>query len=154
MAVYCDTNLLVRLYAELPESPVALAAVGKLRRGARARLPVTWLHEIELANALQQLVFLTRQGSGGRMTPERAALALADFEADLAAGDTLVRTPLAAEELVRETRQLSARHTPALGIRAYDVAHVGSALLLGCKEFWSFDARANRLAEREGLKTL
>ena len=109
---------------------------------------------MELANALQLLVFLVRNGRGIRMSPERAIIALADFDEDLATGHGLFQATVAVPELVREARQLSLRHTAGHGFRAYDVAHVGCALLLGCDVFWSFDAKANTLAKLEGLKTL
>jgi predicted nucleic acid-binding protein len=32
------------------------------------------------------------------------------------------------------------------------VIHVASALVLGCDIFWSFDAKAKKLAKLEGLK--
>jgi predicted nucleic acid-binding protein len=44
------------------------------------------------------------------------------------------------------------RHTIKRGFRAYDIMHVAAALLLGCDTFWSFDAKAKKLAELEGLK--
>jgi predicted nucleic acid-binding protein len=88
------------------------------------------------------------------MSSERAALALADFDEDLATGHGLIRSPVSTTDLVRETRQLSLRHTARHGYRAYDVAHVACALLLKCDTFWSFDVRASKLAELEGLKTL
>jgi hypothetical protein len=59
---------------------------------------------------------------------------------------------LAAEDLTRQTEELSLRHTAKHGFRAYDVLHVSSALLLRCDTFWSFDPKASRLAVLEGLK--
>ena len=154
MALYCDTNLLIRLYVDLPESALALQRLGQYRRRGEAKIPVTWLHQIETFNAFEQLVFLTRQGGGMRMTPETTALAAAQFEEDLATGHGLESTPLAAHDLVKQTRALSQRHTAKHGFRAYDVAHVATALILGCEEFWSFDLKAKQLAALEGLKIL
>ncbi|MSU51740.1 MAG: PIN domain-containing protein [Opitutus sp.] len=154
MPVYPDTNLLVRLYTEMPESPLTLQRFENLRRNRGARLPITWLHQMELTNAFQQLVFLARQGGGIRMSPERAMLCLADFDEDLVTGHGLYPAAVAATVLVREARQLSLRHTAGHGFRAYDVAHVACALLLDCDVFWSFDTKANELAKLEGLKTL
>lgn len=153
MALYCDTNLLIRLYVELPDSPTALQRLGQRRR-SNAQIPVTWLHQLETVNALEQLVFLARQGRGIRMTPENAAFALAQFDEDLAAGHGLDPTQLPVNELVKQSRALSQRHTAKHGYRAYDVAHVATALILQCDEFLSFDAKANQLAAREGLKIL
>ena len=154
MTAYCDSNLLVRVYAELPESERALAQLQQLRLGGAKPVPITWLHQIELANAFEQLVFLARSGQGVRMSTQQAAVALASFNEDLSAGNGFVADRLGALELVREARQLSLRHTARLGFRSYDVIHVASALLLECDAFWSFDAKANKLAALEGLRTL
>ena len=48
---------------------------------------------------------------------------------------------------------LAHRHTARHGFRTYDILHVATALLLGCDTFWSFDAKAKKLAKLEGLKT-
>ncbi|MFN0128515.1 MAG: hypothetical protein ACKV19_17720 [Verrucomicrobiales bacterium] len=44
------------------------------------------------------------------------------------------------------------RHTASEGFRTYDILHVSSALVLGCETFWSFDAKAKKLAKLERLK--
>ncbi|MBI5769186.1 MAG: hypothetical protein HZA93_15440 [Verrucomicrobia bacterium] len=72
----------------------------------------------------------------------------------MAAGVHFREVALAPGTLVQRAGELSLRHTASHGFRAYDVAHVASALLLGCDAFWSFDAKASQLAKREGLKTL
>lgn len=154
MALYCDTNLLIRLYVDLPESTTALQRLERHRRRGEAKIPVTWLHQIETFNAFEQLVFLSRQGGGLRMTPEKCALAAAQFEDDLATGHGLESTPLPAHDLIKHTRGLAQRHTAKHGFRAYDVAHVATALMLGCDEFWSFDVKASQLAALEGLRVL
>jgi predicted nucleic acid-binding protein len=152
MSLYCDTNLLIRLYVDLPESATVLHRLGQYRRRGEAKIPVTWLHQLETFNAFEQLVFLTRQGGGMRMTPEKIAVAAAQFEDDIAAGYGLESTPLLAHELIKQTRALAQRHTAKHGFRAYDVAHVATALILDCDEFWSFDAKASQLAALEGLE--
>lgn len=38
------------------------------------------------------------------------------------------------------------------GFRTCDILHVVSARLFGCDHFFSFDARASRLAQIEGLE--
>jgi predicted nucleic acid-binding protein len=43
------------------------------------------------------------------------------------------------------------RHTAKHSFRTNDVLHVASALILGCDTFWSFDSKARKLAELEGL---
>jgi hypothetical protein len=126
------------------------------QRPAKAdqRIPLTWLHQLELPNALQLMVLLARSGTGLRMTPENASAGLAHFDDDLSSGQFFALTPIATYDLVQETRALSLRHTARHRFRAYDIAHVASALLLECDAFWSFDAKASKLAKLEGLKTL
>ena len=87
------------------------------------------------------------------MTPERAVLAAAQFEDDLAARHGLESVPLSSSELAEKCRALAQRHTARYGFRAYDIAHVASALILGCDEFRSFDVKAEQLAALAGLKT-
>lgn len=37
------------------------------------------------------------------------------------------------------------------GFRTYDIIHVATALALGCDTFWSFDQKARKLANLQGL---
>lgn len=150
MKPYLDTNFLLRVYLPYEDSPRALTHLASLPR--RAPLcPLTWLHHVEFANALQLVVFQSRSGRKPCMTPETAAVALHDFESDAQPGTIFAPGPLATEELKQLTRRLSDRHTARLGSRTYDVLHVASALLLKCDSFWSFDAKASALAKAEGL---
>ena len=73
---------------------------------------------------------------------------------DLASDLFLQRTPLALADIESDVMKLSARHTESLGVRTYDLMHVGSALTLGCRRFWSFDAKASALAKLAGLETM
>jgi predicted nucleic acid-binding protein len=57
-------------------------------------------------------------------------------------------------DVEEQFQQLSLRHTAKHGFRTYDLLHVASARLLGCDTFWSFDPKASKLAELEGLRTL
>ena len=56
------------------------------------------------------------------------------------------------ETLATVFEELVHRHTIKHGFRAYDIMHVASALILGCDTFWSFDTKARKLAELEGLQ--
>jgi hypothetical protein len=102
-------------------------------------------------NALELHVFGGRKQGQPRVTPEQAAAAQASFREDLARTDFLRVTQLAHEKLAAKFEDVSLRHTARLGFRVYDVIHVASALLLDCDTFWSFDAKASRLAKLEGL---
>ena len=153
MAAYCDTNFLVRLLIESDGTATALRKLQSGGRGSRP-IPVTWLLQLEIANALPQAVFLGRQGAGAHFSSQQADLALARFDEWLGEGVHFVLAPIASSELVREARRLSGQHTARHGFRAYDVAHVASAMLLKCDAFWSFDRKASQLAKLEGLKVL
>ena len=52
--------------------------------------------------------------------------------------------------LKEQFEELALRHTAKHGFRTYDLLHVASALLLGCDTFWSFDAKAKKLAKLAG----
>ena len=76
------------------------------------------------------------------------------FREDLQQGRFLSRVGLPIEQLEPIYENICLRHSAGHGFRTYDVLHVSSARLLGCDTFWSFDAKANRLARLEGLRTL
>jgi predicted nucleic acid-binding protein len=153
MTPYADTNFFTRLYLQLPESPEADALFKEVAGAERsAPFPVTWLHRIETANAFQLHVFFGRNTGQIFISPEQAALAYAAFSTDLNAGDTLRTCAVSVDELQSKVEELSLRHTARHGFRTYDLLHIASALLLNCDRFWSFDPKASKLAQLEGLK--
>ena len=152
MKPYADTNLFTRLYLELEESPLADALAGQARFGKADRLPISWLHRIELANAFELHVFHGRQPGHVRVTSEQAAIAWESFRGDAETGDFLAVVRLPEALLEDEAAALARRFTARNGFRSYDLLHVASARVLGCDVFWSFDERALRLAKLAGLK--
>ena len=153
MKPYADTNFLLRLYLELPESAEADVLSARLRDSQpNAGFPVTWLLRAEATNAFQLQVFVSRQSGQPRVTPEQAAIAFALFREDLAAGEALHELVYPWERIEAQFEELSLRHTARHGFRSYDLLHVASALVLGCDAFWSFDAKACKLAKLEGLR--
>lgn len=152
MKPYADTNFFTRVYLSLPESEQADRLVELAKNRGATLLPITWLHRMELANAFELSVWLGKQGGHPRVTAQNAAVAYETFKADLASesftcGETIEISAL--QSLFEET---VARHTAKHGFRTYDILHVVSARLLGCDHFFSFDTRANRLAQMEGLE--
>lgn len=149
MKPYADTNFLMRLYLQQTESPHAARALQtpKLRRP----IPITWLHRMEFANALEISVWLGKQGTHPAVTPQQAAVALATFQDDLQSRTFLTAASPPMDELEQAFEQMSHRHTAHHGFRTYDVVHVASAILLGCNAFFSFDTKARKLAALEGL---
>lgn len=152
MTPYADTNFFTRLYLELPESSDVAALAGEAGRKGAAALPVSWLHRVELCNALQFHVFQGRAAGHKRVTAEQAGAAMAIFRAELAGRGFLRAVAISTADLERQLEELSLRHTARHGFRTYDMLHVSSALLLGCDTFWSFDPKASKLAKLEGLR--
>lgn len=76
---------------------------------------------------------------------------IAAIEADAKAG-AFAETPIPWAEVFAAAEELSAAHTGKLGTRASDVLHVASAVVLGSRKFFTFDARQKTLAVRAGLK--
>jgi predicted nucleic acid-binding protein len=150
---YVDTNLLVRMYLELPgcEEAVALLS-GRPARGAWP-FPVTDLLRFETINAFHRMVYESRTLGQWRVTPESAAMAHADFERDLSDGLFLNRSPLTLQDMQQEFEMLAARHTARDGYRTYDVMHVASARTMGCERFLTFDSKAGKLAILAGMKS-
>lgn len=151
MRPYADSNFFTRLYLPIARSPIAETLLEAARRASGPPLPITWLHRLEIVNALQLHLFTSRMRGQVHITPEQAALAQASFRHDLARPNFFRATRLDEETLATKFEEVSLRHTARHGFRVYDVIHVASALLLGCDTFWSFDLKASRLAEMEGL---
>jgi len=146
--IYADTNFFTNTLVDMAHR----AEAEHLLSECHASLPVTWLHRLEVVNALQQCVFLTRQGMQElRVTTELALAVEGRFfdETDLGGRYRHFEIKPSAVETV--FRDLSHRHTAKDGFRTYDILHVSSALVLGCDTFWSFDAKAKKLAKIEGL---
>lgn len=140
--VYADTSLLASLYLADVNTAQALAAV----TAAGSPLILTSWQEFELENAFQLRLF--RKES----TRTDLNVAAAQLAEDLAAG-MLVAVALPVATVLPVARLLTARHTAALGCRAFDVFHVAAALHLNARRFLSFDNRQLALARAAGMRT-
>ena len=136
----------------MPESERADRLVELAKSRGASLLPVTWLHRMELANAFEFSVWLGKQGGHPRVTSQNAAVAHENFKDDLASETFLGAETVEISTLRSRFEETVARHTAKHGFRTYDILHVVSARLLGCDHFFSFDVRANKLAQIEGLK--
>ena len=141
MKAYADTGLLVSLY--LPETTSAAAQAAVTRLGEP--LPLIPLAVLELRNAFNFAI------QRHRLTPAERDALWARFEQQQASG-LFVPSPIPASEWQARARELSDRHTPAIAARTLDILHVAAALLLGAREFLSFDERQACMAAAEGLK--
>jgi predicted nucleic acid-binding protein len=154
MNVYADTNFLTRCYLLSEDFPAPHHQLEELSRQS-AWLPVTWLHRLEVANAFQLHVFASKSVGQTRITSEMAAAADARFRSDCNQPASFLRqAPISLSDIEPHFQEICLRHTAKHGFRTYDILHVTSALLLACDRFWSFDAKANKLAALEGLQTL
>lgn len=140
MKVYFDSSALVKIY-------VTEAHSDRARREAQVvpQLPLTWLHLLEVGNALRIL--------NGRklLTTDEARALLEQFEDDRQAGRLADATP-DWPKVFHESVQLSRRHAEKLLCRSLDILHVALAVELGCTRFVSADARQLALAQAAGLK--
>ncbi len=152
MSPYADTNFFTRIYLRLADSEEAWRLADALPSKAGCSVPVTWLHRLEFVNALQLHLFSARSPGQPFVTPEQAALALANFREDLTKEGFVRNAVVSIGDLENQFEELSLRHTAKHGFRTYDLLHVASALALKCDTFWSFDPKASRLAALEGLK--
>ena len=141
MPAYADSSFLVAIYSPEADSLKALAFMQRLREA----LPFTPFHRHELRNAIRLRVFR------GEITATQREEAFREIEADLA-GKILVHTAIPWTDTFREAENLAALHTETLGVRSFDLLHVGLALTLGATEFLSFDGRQATVAKAAGLK--
>jgi predicted nucleic acid-binding protein len=141
MPAYADTSFLARVYTPHADSNKALSW---MQRASEA-LPFTPLHRHELRNAVCLRVFR------GEITAEQRKAAFREVEADLTDG-ILAHTTIPWTDAFRETENLAAAHTETLGVRSFDLLHVGLAVAIGATEFLTFDTRQAALAKAAGLK--
>ncbi len=152
MKAYADTNFFTSLFCPGPHEAEA-KRLHRLAIGASLIYPVTTLGRLEFINALQHVVFSTRHGVPGvTSTPEMALTLEAMFFEQLHKGHRFRSASIGETALEKQFQAISHRHTAKEGFRTYDILHVSSALVLGCDTFWSFDAKAKKLAKLEGLK--
>lgn len=141
MSVYADTGLLCSLYAPDAHTDAAIARMGR----AKEPIPLIWLHQLELRNALRLRVFRRE------ITAAQRDAALNAFLADAAGGIYAAADPVLGAVMM-EAERLSALQSEKLGTRSLDILHVAAALVLGASEFWTFDKRQAALAKAAGLK--
>ncbi len=114
MNVYADTKVLTNLWMDMTDSEDALALAK------------------ELTNALQRLVYKSRDGSQGMRVPAETVLAAHGvFQEQLDAGVFLEQRSPRDDILESEFEVLSFRFTSTEGFRTYNIMHVESAPALG-----------------------
>ena len=140
MATYADSSFVVSLYALDVHSHEAHQRM--------LQKPIIWLTPInraELAHSLSRQVFRAR------IDAATAATAWNAFEHDCGQGLWIVMN--LPESVWDRSVDVARRYGPALGVRTLDSLHVGCALELKARKFWTFDERQTRLAKAVGLDT-
>jgi predicted nucleic acid-binding protein len=140
---YFDSAIIVKLYVRETTSPEAIRLVG----ASEAPYWLTQWQALEVRNAIRLKAF-RKEISAAEMNQSIAA-----FEQDIAAGrwQRPIYSVVAVEQKVEE---LSASHSAIFGCRSLDIIHVAAAVVIGAKEFVTFDARQGTIAKQAGLTVL
>ena len=141
MPAYADTSFLAAVYSPEPGSIKALSVMQRLREP----LPFTLFHRHELRNGVRLRVFRKE------ISVEQRKAAFDEIDSDLQE-NILAHTPIPWTDTFRQAEELAASYTEKLGVRSFDILHVGLALALGATEFLTLDARQAGLAKAAGLK--
>ena len=141
MPAYADTSFLAAVYSLEAGSIKALGLMQRLREP----LPFTPFHRHELRNGIRLRVFRKE------ISVEQRKATFQEIDSDLEES-VLAHTSISWTDTFREAEELAAKHTETLGVRSFDLLHVGLAIALGATEFLTFDARQASLAKAAGLK--
>ncbi len=140
MDAYFDSAIIVKLYVSEASSPNAIRLVG-------AYSPpycLTRWQTLEVKNAIRLKAF-RKEITTAEMTQSVAA-----FEQDIAAG-RWHRPDMIAGVVEDKADELSAKYSSALGCRTLDVIHVAAAIIIGARDFVTFDGRQGAMAKQAGL---
>jgi len=140
MDAYFDSAIIVKLYVQEATSPDAIRLVGAYA----APYVLTQWQALEVKNVIRLKAFRAE------ITAVEMNQSIAMFERDIATGRWQWPAYTAAT-IEQKADELSASHSAALGCRTLDIIHVAAALVLGAKEFVTFDVRQGALAKQAGL---
>ncbi len=141
MTAYFDTSVLLKSYVVEKDSATADALILQIL----APIPFTHFHAIEIRTALR-----LKCGRGEITTAELKG-ALGDLQADIEAG-VLDRPVYDVSNVFQKAEELSAKYAAATLARSLDILHVAAAVVIGARQFITFDARQAALAAKAGLK--
>jgi predicted nucleic acid-binding protein len=140
MDAYFDSAIIVKLYVREATSPDAIRLVGAYA----APYVLTQWQELEVKNAIRLKAFRVE------ITSAEMKQSIAAFEQDIATG-RWQRPAYTAATVEQKADDLSAGYSATLGCRTLDIIHVAAALVLGAKQFVTFDTRQGALATQAGL---
>ena len=140
MDAYFDFAIIVKLYVSEATSPDAIRMVN-----ART-VPYCLTHwqALEAKNAIRLKAFRKE------ITLLEMNQSIAAFDQDITSGRW--QRPAYASALVEQkAEELSAHHSAIIGCRTLDIIHVAAAIVIGIKEFVTFDGRQGAVAKQAGL---
>jgi predicted nucleic acid-binding protein len=140
MDAYFDSAIIVKLYVNEATSPVAIRLVGAYV----APYCLTQWQALEVKNAIRLKVFRKE------ITPAEMGQSISAFEQDIATG-RWQRPAYSAAVVEQKADELSFDHSAIFGCRTLDIIHVAAALVLGAKDFVTFDVRQGAVAGKAGL---
>ena len=140
MDAYFDSAVIVKLYVQEVNSAHAIRLVS----GYPVPSALTSWQALEVKNAIRLKAF--RQ----EITSAQMAQSIAAFEQDTAASRWL-RPNYSIPAIEQKAEELSASHAAKLGCRTLDIIHVAAAIVIGAKDFVTFDGRQAALAKSSGL---
>ena len=140
MDAYFDSAIIVKLYVREASSPEAIRLVGAYA----APYWLTQWQALEVKNAIRLKAFRKE------ITAAEMLQSIAAFEQDIVTG-RWQRPVYTASVVAQKADELSASYSPMLGCRTLDIIHVAAAVVIGAKEFVTFDGRQAAIAKQAGL---
>jgi predicted nucleic acid-binding protein len=140
MDAYFDSAVIVKLYVRETTSSDAI----RLVRAYVAPCCLTQWQALEVKNAIRLKAFRKE------ITAEEMNQSIAAFEQDIIGG-RWQRPVYAAATVEQKADELSASHSAVLGCRTLDIIHVAAAVVIGAKDFITFDGRQGAVAKKAGL---
>jgi predicted nucleic acid-binding protein len=141
LIAYFDSGVLIQSYIPEANSAAADALIAQTLEP----IPFTHFHAIEIRTAL-------RLNLGRReITDAQLKNALRLLQEDIDTG-RLNRPTYDVSIVFHEAEDLSAKYAAATLARSLDILHVAAAIVIGARQFITFDKRQAALASKAGLK--
>lgn len=140
MDAYFDSAIIIKLYVQELNSAYAISLVSNYPAPA----PLTTWQALEVKTAIRLKAFRKE------ISPIEMARSITAFEQDIAASRWL-QPNYTATAVEQKAEELSASHAAILGCRTLDIIHVAAAVVIGVRDFVTFDNRQAALAKLSGL---
>jgi predicted nucleic acid-binding protein len=144
--VYPDTSFLCSIYVPQHHSATAISYMEKLEYP----LESSSLLFFEFRQSIQFQVFRHAKDKNQGYPLATAQIALSALQSDVKAG-LYQHAAVDWADVHQIAERLAFQYTLKNGHRSFDILHVATAIHIGAREFLTFDANQERLAESEGL---